>query len=46
MDYFMGIDVSKKTLDLAVLKEGALVWEQQVENSDKDFVVTLERYGV
>lgn len=41
MDYFMGIDVSKKTLDLAVLKEGTLVWEQQVENSRKALLGAL-----
>jgi transposase len=32
MDYFIGIDVSKNSLDLAVLKAGKLVLEQKIEN--------------
>jgi transposase len=32
MDYFIGIDVSKNSLDLAVLKAGNLVLEQKIEN--------------
>jgi len=32
MDYFIGIDVSKNSLDLAVLKAGNLVLEQKIQN--------------
>jgi transposase len=32
MDYFIGIDVSKLTLDVAVLTDGNLVFEQRIEN--------------
>lgn len=33
MVYFIGIDVSKKSLDLAVLKDGSLVLEGKIENT-------------
>lgn len=32
MIYFLGIDVSKSTLDLAVVKEGEVIKEHQIEN--------------
>jgi transposase len=35
MDYFIGIDVSKKSLDLAVLSEGAILVEERIDNNTK-----------
>jgi transposase len=32
MDYFIGIDVSKKTLDVAVLTEGEILLEERIDN--------------
>lgn len=33
MDFFIGIDVSKKSLDLAVVQAGELVMERKIENT-------------
>jgi transposase len=33
MEYFIGIDVSKSSLDMAVVKDGALVAEAKIENT-------------
>jgi transposase len=46
MVYFVGIDVSKSTLDIAVVKAGALVMEEQISNeksSLKGFLKGLEQ---
>jgi transposase len=36
MTYFLGIDVSKLTLDVAVVKEGKLLHEEQISNDQKE----------
>jgi len=36
MNYFLGIDVSKLTLDIAVVKEGKLLHEEQILNDQKE----------
>ena len=44
MDFVIGIDVSKNTLDLAVLKDGILILERRIENKTKavrDFLKEL-----
>jgi transposase len=46
MVYFVGIDVSKSTLDIAVVKAGALIKEEQISNekgSLKGFLKGLEQ---
>ena len=35
--WFIGIDVSKKTLDIAVIKSGEIVLSTKIENSTKEF---------
>jgi transposase len=35
MDYFIGIDVSKNTLDTTILRDGEILQERQIENSAK-----------
>lgn len=32
MDYFIGVDVSKRSLDLAVLCDGQVVLQDKIEN--------------
>jgi transposase len=36
MTYFLGVDVSKLTLDIAVVKEGKLLHEEQILNNQKE----------
>ena len=46
MIYYLGIDVSKSTLDIAVVKEGTLIHEEQIPNQQKDvrkFLVNLKK---
>jgi transposase len=46
MIYYLGIDVSKSTLDIAVVHAGAVIQEKQIENekiSLKDFLKNLMR---
>lgn len=35
MDYFVGVDVSKRSLDLAVVRDGLVVWQDRIENEVK-----------
>lgn len=42
MDYFIGIDVSKKTLDVAVLTEGQIVLEEKIDNQPRSISAFLK----
>lgn len=42
MVYFVGIDVSKSTLDIAVVKAGTLVMEEQISNEKSSVKVFLK----
>lgn len=44
MDYFIGVDVSKKTLDLAILKKGHLLMERQLENKPESIRLFLKDF--
>lgn len=46
MDYFIGIDVSKKTLDLAVLKEGSVIAEKKIENNASSLRAFIKESGL
>jgi transposase len=35
MDYFIGVDVSKRSLDLAVVRDGLVVQQDKIENGSK-----------
>ena len=43
MDYFIGIDVSKNTLDITFLKDGEILQERQIENNVKEVKSFLKR---
>jgi transposase len=43
MDYFIGIDVSKRTLDIAMVKEGELVLEERIDNDTLSIRSFLKR---
>ncbi len=43
MDYFIGIDVSKRTLDIAIVKEGELVLEERIDNDTLSIRSFLKR---
>jgi transposase len=46
MTYYLGIDVSKLTLDIAVVREGKLLHEEQIQNDQKElrsFVKRLQK---
>jgi transposase len=43
MDYFIGIDVSKRTLDIAMVREGELVLEERIDNDTLSIRSFLKR---
>jgi len=41
--YFIGVDISKKTLDFAVCKDGGIVFAEQCENKKKSVAAMMKR---
>jgi transposase len=41
--YFIGIDISKQTLDFALVKQGQQIWHEQIENSLKAIKALLKK---
>lgn len=42
-DYFIGVDVSKVTLDFAVAKTNQILFHQQVSNDQKGITASADR---
>jgi transposase len=43
--HFIGVDISKKTLDFAVCKEGKTIFSEQCPNNKKSIAAMLKRIG-
>ena len=43
--HFIGVDISKKTLDFAVCKDGKIVFSEQTQNTTKSIEAMLKRIG-